>query len=121
VGSIEAGKYPDLMVVAKKPGVSAYRSLIEARPQDVLLVAISGDALYGTQHMMDDLGKIGDYEIIDACGSPRAIDMTVGASDVTSGKESLADIEIKLKSVNPKLTPVIDCDDDESTKAFAGT
>jgi 5-methylthioadenosine/S-adenosylhomocysteine deaminase len=121
VGSIEVGKYADLMVVTKQPLVSAYRSLIIAKPQDVLLVTISGDALYGTQPMMDGLGKLGDYEVINACGFPRAIDVTVSATDVTRGSEKLADIESKLVAVNPKLTPVIDCDTDEATKAYAGT
>ena len=47
IGSIEVGKYADLMVVAKQPGLTPYRDLINARPQDVLLVTISGDPLFG--------------------------------------------------------------------------
>jgi len=121
VGSIEVGKYADLLVVAKQPGVSAYRSLIQARPQDVLLVTISGDPLFGVPALMDGLGKTGDYEVIDACGSPRAIDMTVSAKDVTNGTETLSSVESKLVAVNPRLTPVIDCTNDEATKAYAGT
>jgi 5-methylthioadenosine/S-adenosylhomocysteine deaminase len=121
VGSIEVGKYADLMVVAKQPGKTAYRSLIDARPQDVLLVTISGDPLYGTVEAMDSLGKFGDYEVIDACGSPRAIDATVTAPDVTRGTEAFGTVESKLAPVNPKLTPVIDCTDDEALKAYAGT
>jgi cytosine/adenosine deaminase-related metal-dependent hydrolase len=121
VGSIEVGKYADLMVVRKAAGASAYRSLINARPQDVLLVAISGDALFGTQPFMDALGKTGDYESVDACGETRVIDVTVSAADVTKGTEKLADIESKLQAVNPKLTPVIDCTNDEALKAYLGT
>lgn len=121
VGSIEVGKYADLTVVAAQPDKTAYRALIDARPQDVLLVTISGDPLYGTPALMDSLGKAGDYEVIDACGAPRAIDMTVTAKDVTAGAEPLADIEAKLATVNPRLTPVIDCTDDEAQKAYAGT
>src|SRR5207248_6688725 len=102
--------------------VSPYRSLINARPQDVLLVTISGDALFGVQSMMDAAGKMGDYEVIDACGSPRAIDVTVTAHDVTSGTEKLSDVEAKLASVNPNHTPVIDCNADAlARKAYAGT
>jgi hypothetical protein len=121
VGSIEAGKFADLMVVKKVSGKSAYRTLIDARPQDVVLVTISGDALYGTTTLMDKLGKAGDYETIDACGSTRAIDVTVDSNDVASGTQKLSDIETKLKVVNPKLTPVIDCTNDEALKAYAGT
>ncbi len=121
LGSIETGKYADLLVVAKKKGVSAYRSVIDARPQDVLLVTISGDPLFGTTQAMDALGKAGDYEMIDACGSPRAIDIDVVASDAKGAGDSLATIETKLKAVNPKLTSVIDCTTDEAHAAFEGT
>jgi cytosine/adenosine deaminase-related metal-dependent hydrolase len=121
VGSIEVGKYADLLVVAKKSGATAYRSLIDARPQDVKLVTISGDALFGDASALDTLGKTGDYETIDACGTPKAIDVTVKASDVTNAGEKFADIESKLKAVNAKMTPAIDCTDDEARKAFVGT
>jgi cytosine/adenosine deaminase-related metal-dependent hydrolase len=121
VGSIEVGKFADLMVVAKQPGVSAYRSLINARPQDVLLTVVGGDPLYGVQSFMDSLGKTGDYETIDACGSPRVIDVTVDAKNVTKGNENLASTEAALVAVNPKLTPVIDCTNDAAIKAYAGT
>lgn len=121
IGSIEAGKFADLLVVRKRDGVSAYRSLIDAQPSDVLLVTISGDALFGVPATMDALGKTGDYEVIDACGVPRAIDTTVIAKDVPGATESLSSIETKLATVNPRLTPVIDCTNDEALKAYAGT
>ena len=121
VGSIEVGKMADLMVIAPETGADAYRSLIDARPQDVLLVTISGDPLFGATDTMDKLGKAGDYEVIDACGTPRAIDVTVSASDVTRGTEKLTEVESKLLTVNPRLTPVIDCTNDEALKAYAGT
>lgn len=122
IGSIEVGKYADLMVVAKQPGLTPYRDLINARPQDVLLVTISGDPLFGDQALMDAAGKPGDYEIIDACGTPKAIDVDVDAKDVTRGTEQLSTIESELLAVNPKLTPVIECNQDALIeKAFAGT
>lgn len=122
IGSIEVGKYADLMVVAKQPGLTPYRDLIDARPQDVTLVTISGDPLFGDPSLMDQAGKTGDYETIDACGTPKAIDMTVTARDVTRGTETLSTIESELSAVNPKLTPVIECDEEALIqKAFAGT
>jgi hypothetical protein len=122
IGTIEVGKYADLMVVAKQPGLTPYRDLINARPQDVLFVTISGDPLFGDQRLMDQAGKTGDYEVIDACGTPKAIDMTVNAKDVYEGTEKLSDVEAKLLTVNPKLTPVVECNEDALIqKAFAGT
>jgi cytosine/adenosine deaminase-related metal-dependent hydrolase len=122
VGTIEVGKYADLMVVAKQPGLTPYRDLINARPQDVLFVTISGDPLFGDQALMNAAGKLGDYEVVDACGTPKAIDMTVTAKDVYQGTEKLSDVEAKLLTVNPKLTPVFECNEDALIqKAFAGT
>ncbi len=122
VGSIEVGKYADLMVVAKQPGLTAQRDLIDARPQDVLFVAISGDPLFGDPSLMDAAGKSGDYETIDACGTPKAVDVTVSAKDVTRGSEPLSMVESQLAAVNPKLTPVVECNEDALiAKAFAGT
>jgi 5-methylthioadenosine/S-adenosylhomocysteine deaminase len=122
IGSIEVGKYADLMVVAKQPGLSDYRDLIVAKPNDVLFVTISGDPLFGDPRLMDAAGKAGDYETIDACGTPKGIDMDVDAKDVTRGSEQLSTIESELLTVNPKLTPVIECNEDALiTKAFAGT
>ena len=121
LGSIEAGKYADLMVVARKTGVSAYRALIDARPQDVLLTTISGDPLYGTVPLMEALGKAGDHEKIDACGAPRAVDATVVAADVPGAEETLDSIESRLKAVIPQLTPIFECDDAAARKAYQGT
>jgi hypothetical protein len=87
----------------------------------VYLVTVSGDPLFGTETLMERLGKSGDFEIIDACGVPRAIDVTVAATDVQGGSESLASTEERLRAVNPKLTPIVDCSDEPMRKAFAGT
>ena len=121
IGSIAVGKAADLLVVTRRPAVSAYRSLIDARPADVQLVTIAGDPLFGVPATLDTLGKQGDYEVIDACGVPRAVDVTVTAKDVPGASESLASVEQRLATVNPRLTPVIDCTDDSARKAYAGT
>jgi cytosine/adenosine deaminase-related metal-dependent hydrolase len=121
IGSIEDGKYADLLVIAKPTdGSSDYRALINAQPQDVQLVTISGDPLFGRTDIMDALGKTGDYEVIDDCGTPRGIDVTVTASDVTKGTEKLSDIESQLGAVNPKLTPVIECTNPAAAAAYNG-
>lgn len=124
LGSIAVGKHADLMVVRKPTmtGVSAYRALIDAEPADVLLVTVAGDPLYGTEALMTAMGKAGDYEVVDACGEPRAVDVTVVAADVPGAGETLDVIEGKLRGVlGEKLTPVFDCDGEATRRAFLGT
>jgi adenine deaminase len=122
IGSLEVGKFADYLIIAKSSAApTAYRALIDARPADVLLVAISGDPLFGKPAFMDSLGKQGDYELVDACGQQRAIDVTVNASDVTNGTETFSSIEGKLQSVNPKLTPLVDCTNDAEIAALTGS
>jgi len=121
IGSLEVGKYADILVVAKHTGQSPQRDLINAKASDVLLVTIAGDALFGVSTMMDTLGKQGDYEMVDACGAQRAIDVTVDSKLVPNGTEKLADIESKLLTANPKLTPVFDCTDAVAQLAYQGT
>ena len=77
IGTLEVGKNADILVVAKHTGLTPQRDLITAKPQDVLLVTIAGDPLFGTPSSLDALGKTGDYETIEACGTPKAIDVTV--------------------------------------------
>jgi len=121
LGTIEVGKMADLLIVAKNEA-DPYRNLIDSRPQDVELVTISGDALFGATDLMDTLGKKGDYEMINACGVQRAIDVTVPSSaKVTKGDETLAQIESSLTAVQPTLTPMIDCGNSIATAAFKGT
>jgi len=121
VGSIDDGKYADLLVIRKTKYKGTYRTLIEAKPQEVLLVTVSGDPLYGTPEFMTTLGKGGDFETVDACGEARAIDVTVSSSDVSKGSETVGEMKEKLEKVNPKLTPLIDCTDDEAQAAYRGT
>ena len=121
IGSLEVGKQADILVVAKQPGLTAQRDLINAKPSDVLLVTIAGDALFGATTTLDALGHQGDYELVDACGVQRGIDVTVDSKLVQNGTEKLADIESKLLAVQPKLTPVFDCTNAVSQLAYQGT
>jgi cytosine/adenosine deaminase-related metal-dependent hydrolase len=121
IGSIEVGKYADLLVVAKHTGQTTQRDLINAKPQDVLLVTISGDALFGAAATFDALGKTGDYEMLDVCGTQRAIDVDTDSKLVQEGDMSFADIEKHVFEANPKATKVIDCTNNVATMAYKGT
>jgi imidazolonepropionase-like amidohydrolase len=121
VGSLEVGKYADLLVISKASGQTPEQALISMKPQWVKLVTISGDPLYGDVANMEALGKTGDFETVDACGTQKGIDMTVTAKDVEKGDMKLSQVEESLKAINPGMTPVIDCENDEALQAYAGT
>ena len=84
VGSIEAGKFADLLVLTKsnRPSTkglpdSPYRNLIDATEEDIHLVLVNGEPLAGDVALLAAL-KPGDYEVITSEGGcfQKAIDVT---------------------------------------------
>ena len=103
VGSIEAGKAADILVIDAKPlperpdGIPAspYRRLIDATERDVSLVMVGGIAQAGDVAVMSAL-KPGDFEVVasDAGCFEKAIDVTAPASP--NGTDSLEQVVVGL-------------------------
>jgi 5-methylthioadenosine/S-adenosylhomocysteine deaminase len=102
VGSIERGKFADLMVftapdqpASETVPDSPYRSLIDATERDVRLVLVNGEPLAGDVPIMATL-KPGDYESMESAtgGFRKAVDVTNPA--VSRGTETLHFIEETL-------------------------
>jgi 5-methylthioadenosine/S-adenosylhomocysteine deaminase len=98
VGSIDAGKFADLLVITKPQHSSAanipnspYRNLIDATEQDMRLMLVNGEPLAGYVALMKLL-KPGDYQVIASAGGyfQKAIDVTNPA--VPKGSENFAQI-----------------------------
>jgi 5-methylthioadenosine/S-adenosylhomocysteine deaminase len=105
VGSIEAGKVADLLLIhrpSQSPSQdlppSVYRYLIDATERDVELVLVGGDPLSGDVGRMSAL-KPGDYEVVSslAGGFSKAIDTTASAP-IPEADERLADIVADLEA-----------------------
>jgi 5-methylthioadenosine/S-adenosylhomocysteine deaminase len=105
VGSIEAGKIADLVLIHRPqtlptPGrpPSVYRDLINATERDVDLVLVGGEPLAGATAMMSAL-KPGDYEVVGSVAGrfQKAVDVTTTAP-VPDGDETLAQITAKLQA-----------------------
>jgi hypothetical protein len=103
VGSIEAGKFADLILVTESPRPSAkglpaspYRALIDATEEDVCLVLVGGEPLSGDVEVMAAL-KPGDYEVItsEAGCFQKAVDVT--DASVPKGAQTFAYIEQVLR------------------------
>jgi 5-methylthioadenosine/S-adenosylhomocysteine deaminase len=104
VGSIEAGKVADLLLIrrpARAPAFglpdTVYRALIDATERDVQLVLVGGEPLAGQTELMSTL-KPGDFEVV-ACtagGFQKAIDVTTTAP-VPEGNETLEQLTTELR------------------------
>jgi 5-methylthioadenosine/S-adenosylhomocysteine deaminase len=103
VGSIEPGKFADLVLITRPAHPSGpdlpnspYRNLIDATEEDVRLVVVNGEPLVGDVAIMDQF-KPGDYEIVTSVGScfEKAIDVTNPA--VPQGTEPFAEIQTALR------------------------
>jgi 5-methylthioadenosine/S-adenosylhomocysteine deaminase len=102
VGSIEAGKFADLLVLTKsnRPSASGlpdspYRNLIDATEEDIHLVLVNGEPLAGDVALMATV-KPSDYEVITSTGGcfQKAIDVTNPA--VPKGTQTFAFIQQSL-------------------------
>jgi Amidohydrolase family/Peptidase family S41 len=87
VGSLEAGKVADLVVIA---GTSAneYTQLVDATERQVALVVIDGIARYGTSTLMSKLSPAG--EALPVAGQTRTFYLTQEAADPLVGAVPLA-------------------------------
>ena len=103
VGSIEPGKFADLLVITKPRHPTAenlpnspYRNLIDATEQDVRLVLVSGEPLAGDVALMALL-KPSDYETVTSTNAcfQKAIDVTNPTAP--QGNETFAQIKQALQ------------------------
>jgi cytosine/adenosine deaminase-related metal-dependent hydrolase len=74
LGTLEAGKYADVLVIKGKDG-DPYEHLILATEREVRLVVIAGYARYGDADLMDDVPTAGDErESLTVGGVKKTID-----------------------------------------------
>ncbi len=102
IGSLTAGNAADLIVV-RQTGDDAYWSLTHTAPQDLELVVIGGQAIYGDAALMKQIG-VTHGEDFELCGAKKTILLT--------GK-SLADTEKVLSHAMNEfgrtLAPISEC------------
>jgi cytosine/adenosine deaminase-related metal-dependent hydrolase len=103
VGSVEAGKTADLMMVhwpstPPPPGVppTVYRALINSTERDVRLVLVGGEPMAGSVALMSKL-KPGDYEAVTSTvrGYQEAVDATTN-SPLPAAGETVAQVSSTL-------------------------
>jgi hypothetical protein len=91
VGSIEPGKLADFLVMRRRDGAPD-TALVSGRPQDVLLVTIAGEPLYGDEALMRTLLPGAALERIDVCGARQALHI----ADSPSSRDSWSGVSARL-------------------------
>ena len=104
IGSIEAGKAADLLLIHRPQPPrprgttpSVYRDLIDASARDVELVTIGGEPKAGDVGLMAALKPGDDETATCGCGFAKAVDVTSSA-DLPASAETLAQTESELQA-----------------------
>jgi 5-methylthioadenosine/S-adenosylhomocysteine deaminase len=100
IGTLEAGKFADFVVVDAKIDSSAKTPLdpvVKATPADIKLVVVGGQPVYGDPTLLAQLLPQGTkLDSLTVCGSPKAV--YLGQSGAVDIGKSLVDIQASLNA-----------------------
>jgi len=102
VGAISPGLRADLVVIKGRPS-EPYRAIVEAGPEDVLLVTIQGVPLYGSRSLMKRFWTSADLEEIALPGGPKVLASPVAGMAVA---EVAARLSAALQAEGTSLGPL---------------
>ena len=108
IGQIAPGYLADLVVIAGDRA-HPHRALIEARPQDVKLVLVGGEALYGETTLMQAILGADAGEPIGVCGESRRIRVALAAAGIPGSNQTLSEIIERLRAIEPGILPLDPC------------
>ncbi|HPG29800.1 MAG TPA: amidohydrolase family protein [bacterium] len=89
VGQIKEGLRADIIVLKKKDD-DPYKSVLKSAMEDVNLVMVDGQPLYGDMEYYPKFDKGNDYEIIEVNNKDKAVDIT--EENLEKGDQTLADL-----------------------------
>ncbi len=98
VGTIKVGMTADLMIVDKAGGNDPYRGLIDSMEQNVQLVLVGGDPLYGDETVLKTLKVYDNTPAYETVGTPggRTKVLDLKRRGVPKGNQSLEEIQNAL-------------------------
>jgi 5-methylthioadenosine/S-adenosylhomocysteine deaminase len=108
LGSIEAGKLADLVVV-KRHGRTAYEALLTATPGDIQLVMIGGEPLYGDRALMVQLLPRATLENVTICGQPKALHIAAGNAAYDSWQNTRTRLSDVMKGLGIAPSALVTC------------
>lgn len=105
LGSLEAGKYADLLVIAGRTG-DPYAHLLDARETGITLVVINGAPRYGQARLMNRFGT--GTETWQVGGSPRVLNLAQAEADPVVGTLTLHQAQARLQDGLHRLQELAD-------------
>ncbi|MBR4984966.1 MAG: amidohydrolase family protein [Proteobacteria bacterium] len=84
LGSLKTGLVADIAIFKKTASRTAHRAVIDADPQDVLLVMMSGNLIYGDAYLITTSG----CETVSVCSSPKSICTKLSGAQYTYAETS---------------------------------
>jgi 5-methylthioadenosine/S-adenosylhomocysteine deaminase len=114
LGSIEPGKYADLLVIHGKTG-DAYGTLIKATEKDVQLVVVGGVPRFGDPKLMSEIAPLG--ESVKVGGSAR---MAYFGDDIVDPKVAKMSLGDAAKALSEALKDVPKLAKSGPTKSIRG-
>ena len=114
LGTLEKGAAADILVLrpeAYQPEDNPWWSLDHASPQDVELVMIGGQAVYGDEAPMRELLPGAPLEAIAVCGAEKRISFASETGEVQRSMfaETEARLQIALRQWGRDLAPLAEC------------
>ena len=92
-----------------------FETILNAGPEDVELVLVDGDPIYGKVAWLDALGKGRDYEELDVCGATMGIDVTAGGASWFDRQRRFVRVRERLRDgmatvrAADDLAPIAEC------------
>ena len=108
LGSVEAGKLADLLIV-KRRGATAYEALLTAGPGDIQLVMIGGVPLYGDRALMVQLLPKATLEYLTICGQPKALHIAAGNAIWDSWQRTHERLTAVMKGLGIAPSALVSC------------
>jgi 5-methylthioadenosine/S-adenosylhomocysteine deaminase len=105
IGRLAPGFKADLTVLRSRGG-DPHRSLLANHPQDVEMVWVGGELLYGRESVVRKF-RPGQCEALEVNGTKKQICVLDRTNPVAKSDETLADIRTILLSKYPHLSPLV--------------
>lgn len=112
IGRLATGYYADLVVLKKKEK-DAYEAVVHASSEDVELVVVNGEPVYGTPEAMRNLLPGRQLDTLTVCGIPKAIyfgsETKLQGTTPKSWKQTVDGLNSALSEWGSRLAPLSEC------------